>query len=64
MNDRPAKKTKPPLDYPLDTFGTRAAAKARKLANGLTREQRQEHFRRAMVLMYGGELKETSGAGH
>ena len=64
MTDKPSKKSKKPLDYPLDTFGTRAAAKARKLANGLTREQRQEHFRRAMVLMYGGELKETSGAGH
>lgn len=64
MTDKSSKKSTKPLDYPLDTFGTRAAAKARKLANGLTREQRQEHFRRAMVLMYGGELKETSGAGH
>ncbi len=64
MTDKPSKPAKKPLDYPLDTFGTRAAAKGRKLANGLTREQRQEHFRRAMVLMYGGELKETSGTGH
>ena len=42
------------IDYPGKTAGSRLAAKARKLANKLTREQRREHFDRAMTMIYGG----------
>jgi hypothetical protein len=52
------------LDYPDETNGTRWAAEARKLASRMTAEQRAEHFRRAMVRVYGGQPKEAAGAGH
>ena len=51
------------LDYPDETNGTRWAAEARKLASKLTPEQRAEHFRRAMVKIYGGQPKEATGTG-
>jgi len=41
-------------DYPVETSGSRLAAKARKLANRLTPEQRREHFNKAMTMIYGG----------
>jgi len=41
-------------DYPAETSGSRLAAKARKLANKLTPEQRREHFNGAMAMIYGG----------
>jgi hypothetical protein len=45
------------LDYPEVTPGSRLAAKARKLANKLTPEQRREHFNGAMTMIYGGAKK-------
>jgi hypothetical protein len=48
-------------DYPEETSGSRLAAKARKLANKLTPEQRREHFNGAMTMIYGG-AKEVSPA--
>ena len=39
------------LDYPEETAGSRLAAKARKLANKLTPEQRREHFNGAMTMI-------------
>ena len=42
------------LDYPGTTAGSRLAAKARKLASKLTAEQRREHFKGAMAMIYGG----------
>ena len=47
------------LDYPEETPGSRLAAKARKLANKLTPEQRREHFNRAMTMIYGGAKEAT-----
>jgi len=41
-------------DYPEETPGSRLAAKARKMANKLTPEQRREHFNGAMAMIYGG----------
>ena len=41
---KPAKRAAKKLDYPEETPGSRLAAKARKLANKLTPEQRREHF--------------------
>lgn len=51
---QPARKRKK-LDYPDETNGTRWAAEARRLASNLTPEQEAEHFRRAMVKVYGGQ---------
>ena len=58
---QPVRKRKKP-DYPDETNGTRWAAEARRLASKLTPEQEAEHFRRAMVKVYGGQLKEITGA--
>ena len=52
------------VDYPAETSGSRLAAKARKLASKLTPEQEAEHFRRGMAMIYGGQPKEITGAGH
>jgi hypothetical protein len=52
------------FDYPEATPGSRLAAKARKLASKLTPEQEAEHFRRGMAIIYGGQPKEITGAGH
>ncbi|HXR49012.1 MAG TPA: hypothetical protein VN784_16370 [Candidatus Limnocylindrales bacterium] len=46
-------------DYPEETPGSRLAAKARKLANKLTPEQRREHFNGAMTMIYGGAKEAT-----
>ncbi len=47
---QPQRVTQKKLDYPEETAGSRLAAKARKLANKLTPEQRREHFNEAMHL--------------
>jgi hypothetical protein len=47
------------LDYPEETAGSRLAAKARKLANKLTPEQRREHFNEAMLMIDGGAKEAT-----
>ena len=60
---QPACKRKKP-DYPEVTNGTRWAAQARKLASKLTPEEEAEHFRRAMVKVYGSQPKEITGPGH
>jgi hypothetical protein len=46
-------------DYPEETPGSRLAAKARKLANKLTLEQRRAHFNGAMTMIYGGAKEAT-----
>ncbi|MGA2177213.1 MAG: hypothetical protein ABSH38_19740 [Verrucomicrobiota bacterium] len=51
------------LDYPDETNGSRWAAKARKMASKMTTAERAEHFRQAMVKIYGGQPKKTVGAG-
>jgi hypothetical protein len=52
------------LDYPVETGGSRLAAKVRKLASKLTPEEEAEQFRRGMEKIYGGQPKEISGTGH
>jgi len=64
MTDKPTNQPKRPLDYPEETYGSRVAARVRRAANKLTDEERRELFRQGMVLIYGGELKEKTGAGH
>lgn len=51
---RPARQRKK-LNYPIETEGSRLAAKARKIASKLTPEERRAHFNAAMVLIYGGD---------
>jgi hypothetical protein len=58
---RPAKR---PKDYPEKTPGSEAAARLRAKANKMTEAQRKEYFRRAMVLIYGGQLPKETLAGH
>ena len=55
----PQRATSKKPDYPEETSGSRLAAKARKLANKLTPEQRREHFNGAMAIIYGGAEKTT-----
>ena len=63
--NKPARKTaQPAKEYPLVTRGSRVAARGRRKANRMTDAQRGEHFRRGMVLIYGGRLAETAVAGH
>ena len=59
---QPARKRKK-LNYPDETNGTRWAAEARRLASKMTAAERAEHFRQAMVKIYGGRPKKTTGAG-
>ena len=58
---KPPKKKKK-LEYPEETNATRWAAEARKLASKMTAAERAEHFRQAMVKIYGGELKKAVGS--
>jgi len=46
-----------------ETVGSKAAAKARKLSNGLCDERRDEHYNKAMVIIHGGRGKKTVSAG-
>ena len=61
---QPQRAAQKKLDYPEETPGSRLAAKARKLASRLTLEEEAEHFQRGMAKIYGGQLKEITGAGH
>jgi hypothetical protein len=60
---QPQRAAQKKLDYPEETPGSRLAAKARRLANKLTPEQRREHFNGAMAMIYGG-AKEATLARH
>jgi hypothetical protein len=51
-------------DYPDKTPGSEAAARLRAKANKMTDAQREEYFRRAMVLIYGGQLRKETVSGH
>jgi hypothetical protein len=58
---RPAKPLK---DYPEKNPGSEAAARLRAKANKMTEAQRKDYFRRAMVLIYGGQLPKETFARH
>lgn len=61
---QPQRATRKRAAYPDETPGSRLAAKARKLASKLSPEEEAEHFRRGMAIIYGGQPKEITGAGH
>jgi hypothetical protein len=56
---QPQRAAQKKLDYPAESAGSRLAAKARRLANKLTPEQRREHFDGAMTMIYGGAKEAT-----
>ena len=64
MRKKPTKSAKPPKDYPLVTHGGQVAARGRRKANKMTDAQREQYFRRGMVMIYGGENAEATVAGH
>jgi hypothetical protein len=49
------------LDYPQTTAGSRLAAKARKMANKHTREERREHINAALAIGHMGSRLVTWG---
>jgi hypothetical protein len=61
---KPPVRKRKKLDYPLETNGSRLAAKVRKLASKLSPEEEAEYFRRGMAKIYGAQAKEVAGAGH
>jgi hypothetical protein len=59
-----SRRPKSSTDYPEKTTGSEAAARGRARANKMTDAQREEYFRRGMVLIYGGQLPKKTVAGH
>ncbi len=43
-------------DYPVSTHGSRLVARGRQKANKMTEAQREEYFRKGMVLIYGSHV--------
>jgi len=59
----PIKKKK--VDYPDETEGSRLAAETRRRCNKLTTEERREHLRKAMSIIYGGaQAPKATGTRH
>ena len=59
-----AKASRKQRDYPVTSRAIRAAERGRQMANKLTEEEAEEHFRRAMLRIYGGQPKEATLTGH
>ena len=64
MSKKTPKRGKPAKDYPKVTHGSQVAARGRQKANKLSDAQREDYFRRGMVLIYGGRLPKKVLAGH
>ena len=64
MNRKTTRREKAPKEYPATTHGSRVAARGRQKANKMSDAQREEYFRKGMVLIYGGELPKKAFAGH
>jgi hypothetical protein len=59
----PIKKKK--MDYPDETEGSRFAAETRRRCNKLNAEERREHLRKAMSVIYGGaQTSKATGTRH
>ncbi len=54
----PIKKKK--LEYPVETEGSRLAARIRQRANKMTPGQREQSLKKAMQIYYGGFPKEAA----
>ena len=64
MNRKATRLEKPSKEYPATTHGSRVAARGRKKANKMSDAQREEYFRKGMVLIYGSDLPKKAVAGH
>ena len=64
-NNMPSPIKKRKLDYPDETEGSRLAAETRRRCNKLTAEERREHFRKGMVMIYeGDQAPKATGTRH
>ena len=61
MKEKQRKKVR---DYPVTSRAIRAAERGRQMANKLTEEAAEEHFRLGMVRLYGERSKATILVGH
>lgn len=52
------------VEYPLETEGSRLAAKIRAKANDLSETKRAALFNKGMAMIYGGASKKAARAGH
>ena len=53
------------VNYPAQTEGSLLATEARKAANGLSEQEREELFKRGMQVIYGGSGgKQTARTRH
>jgi hypothetical protein len=57
-------KRKLTFDYPVETEGSRIAAKLRAECNNLSSEEREKLLELGMKLAYGQRPKQKVGAGH
>jgi hypothetical protein len=64
LKSKTTRRRKPSKDYPAVTHGGRVAARGRQKANKMSDTQREEYFRRGMVLIYGSGLPKKAVAGH
>jgi hypothetical protein len=64
MTRKKSKPAKPPKEYPLVTYGSQVSARGRQKANKMTDAQREEYFRRGMVMIYGSQIPEATVVGH
>ncbi len=62
MQKRPACRKRPPLDYQDETHGSRLAAKARRMANGLTPAERRDYFNQAVAIIPAGDRPKEATA--
>ena len=62
--NRKATRREKSKEYPAATHGSRVAARGRKKANKMSDAQREEYFRKGMVLIYGSDLPKKAVAGH
>jgi hypothetical protein len=53
-----------PVEYPLETEGSRLAAKVRTKCNNLSESKRAVLFNKGMAMIYGSASKKAARAGH
>ena len=64
MNSKTLRREKPLREYPPVTHGSRVAARGRQKANKMSDAQREEYFRKGMVMIYGHGLPKKAVVGH
>ena len=64
MSKKSSRREKTHKDYPPVTHGSRVTAGGRQKANKMSDAQREEYFRKGMVLIYGSGLPKKAVARH